>query len=503
MHISNKLQITLKIARSIATFIARYGVVKPLIHLLHTALQDRDTLEAVPPGFLDDASHLNQTRITAVWHIPSTSTAPEHSVSMLVQQANIKKLPLSIAGMRHTMGGQTISPGGIILNMLSLHNIELDEQTNILHVQAGACWVDIIPYLHERGRSVAVMQSNNSFSVGGSLSVNCHGWQHNSPPIASTVEALSLLLADGTIIRCSRQEHAELFSLVLGGYGLFGVILDVELRVVANKRYRGEYWVISSERYLERYEEKVNQASDIGLVYGRLNVGAQGSRHFLREAILTVFRTDPHGQLPSLHKPGLTGIRRAIFRGSIGNEYGKTLRWHGEKLFGDVAWRNSFTRNHLLNEGIEVYQNRSRESTDILQEYFLPGHQLEAFLEQLRSIIPAFQGDLLNVTIRNVAPDQDTLLRYADQEVFGLVMLFNQSRTQWAEAQMQAMTQHIIEAALALGGRYYLPYRLHATVEQFYRAYPQAHTFFALKRKYDPHDVFQNELYRKYCLSCW
>src|SRR6266571_3278072 len=90
--------------------------------------------------------------------------------------------------------------------------------------------------------------------------------------------------------------------------------------------------------------------------------------------------------------------------------------------------------------------------------------------------------------------NQDSLLRYADQEVFGLVMLFNQSRTQWAEAQMQAMTQHIIEAALALGGRYYLPYRLHATVEQFYRAYPQAHTFFALKRKYDPHDVFQNEL---------
>ena len=49
-----------------------------------------------------------------------------------------------------------------------------------------------------------------------------------------------------------------------------------------------------------------------------------------------------------------------------------------------------------------------------------------------------------------------------------------------------------------LGGRYYLPYRLHATIEQFNRAYPQAQQFFQLKRQYDPEELFQNEWYRKY-----
>ena len=43
--------------------------------------------------------------------------------------------------------------------------------------------------------------------------------------------------ADGIIVRCSRNENAELFSLALGGYGLFGVILDVDLQVVPNERY--------------------------------------------------------------------------------------------------------------------------------------------------------------------------------------------------------------------------------------------------------------------------
>jgi len=63
---------------------------------------------------------------------------------------------------------------------------------------------------------------------------------------------------------------------------------------------------------------------------------------------------------------------------------------------------------------------------------------------------------------------------------------------------MAHMTRELIEAALAVGGRYYLPYRLHAEVEQFYRAYPQAQRFFQLKRKYDPEELFQNVLYRKY-----
>src|SRR5437660_314829 len=83
----------------------------------------------------------------------------------------------------------------------------------------------IIPYLDRRRHSVAVMQSDNTFSVGGSLSVNCHGWQFGRPPIASTVESLRLMQADGSIVRCSRTENPELFSLVLGGYGLFGIIL--------------------------------------------------------------------------------------------------------------------------------------------------------------------------------------------------------------------------------------------------------------------------------------
>jgi FAD/FMN-containing dehydrogenase len=473
-------------------------MMKPLVHLLQTARTERDELESLPVGFVDDASRLNRTRVAEIHYISGLRGNPEEQLRAHLQHARIRKLPISIAGACHTMGGQTFTSGGIVLNMLGLREMWLDEQKNILHVQAGALWSHVLSYLHERGRSVKVMQSNNSFSVGGSLSANCHGWQPMSSPISSTVNAFRLLPGDGTMIRCSREENAELFSLVLGGYGLFGILIDAELSVTTNELYHATRWVMSSNEYPAMYEEKVKQEAQIGLAYGRLNVEPE---HFLREILLTTYSPSAQRAQPRLREPGLAEIRRLVFRGSVGSPYGKALRWKAEKWFGHLSLGTSLTRNHLLNEGVEVFQNRSAASTDILQEYFVPIKQLEPFLEQMRTIIPAHEVDLLNVTVRFVASDEDSFLHYADQDMFALVMLFNQPRTQQADQGMAYMTRALIDAALAAGGRYYLPYRLHATIEQFYHAYPQVKQFFQLKHVYDPDQLFQNEFYQKYSIT--
>ena len=474
----------------------REDTMEALFHLLRTRFSDRDERMPLPAGFTDDASRLNQTRIAEIVTPSHSGGSVEDQLRRHLQHARDKKLPLSIAGTRHTMGGQTFTPGGMVLHMLDLRQIHLDERNNILHVQAGACWSEVLCYLHERHRSLLVMQASNSFSVGGSLGANCHGWQPASPPIASTVVAFRLLLADGTILRCSREQHDELFSLVLGGYGLFGVVIEVELAVCANVCYRATSTVLPSAEYPAFYQEHIRSDSLIGLAYGRFNVDPA---RFLRDILLTAYSATEGNTGSPLRKPGLAGIRRAIFRSSAGSAANKALRWKLETQFGMLAVGQTIMRNVLLNDGVEVFQGRSATHTDILHEYFVSAAQLESFLERLRVIIPAYDGaELLNVTIRFVCTDHVSFLRYADQDMFALVMLFHQPRTQQADQHMAAMTREIIDAVLQSGGRYYLPYRLHATLEQFSRAYPQAQQFFALKRKYDPDEVFQNELYRKY-----
>jgi FAD/FMN-containing dehydrogenase len=469
----------------------------PVFHIARTLWNDRNEITPPPRGTADDASRLNQTNIAETWEIPTNREAAEQQLAALLQRARTNHLKVSIAGARHSMGGHTIYPGGVVIDMLPFNRMELDEAGNILHVQAGARWSEVILYLNKFGRSVEVMQSNDDFSVGGSISVNCHGWQFDQPPIASTVEAFRLMLADGTILRCSRAENQELFSLVLGGYGLFGIILDVDLRVVPNERYKLERVMVPAADYAKVFQQKTGTASNIAMVYGRLNVN---QKNFLHEGIINVFHRLPETNhiVSTLGGVKDVTLKRAIFRGGEGSDYGKELRWNAEKYFDSVLEGKIYDRNAILYVPAGWFEDQSKATTDILVECFIPPNQFEPLVAELRTIIPRHQGDLLNVTVRDLATDKDSFLRYANQPMFSLVMFFSQTRDAQGEERTEAMTQEIIAAALQHGGRYYLPYRLHATSGQFNQAYPQAGMFFELKRKYDPEELFQNEFYLKY-----
>jgi FAD/FMN-containing dehydrogenase len=470
---------------------------RPVFHITRAMRNDISSDLPPPAGKADDASKLNAMSVAEIWKIPADRLTAETQLASLLQHARTKGLKVSVAGARHSMGGHAISPGGIVIDMLPFNRLELDEPRNILHAQAGARWHEVIPFLNAHGLSVAILQSNDDFSIGGSLSVNCHGWQFDRPPIASSVESFRLMKADGTVLRSSRTENTELFSLALGGYGLFGIILDVELRVVPNRTYRLERLVIPTAEYATTVSNLSAKGTGIALVYGRLRVTPE---KFLQEGILNVLHeTASTARLVSMLKPpSVSRLRRALFRGSVGDDYGKQLRWNAERWLDPHLSDDQLERNALFYVPSALYQDQSATSTDILMECFVPAEQFEPFLSDLRKIVPQSGTDLLNVTVRHVNQDNDTFLRYADRDMIALVMLFHQTRDNEGEKKMAEAARNVISAALNRDGRYYLPYRLHATKEQFAQAYPQAGSFFALKRSYDPEELFQNAFYQRY-----
>ena len=160
---------------------------RPAFHLLKTLSEDTTHPPQMPAGTINDASRLNQTEIAEVWEVPAHSDNFEGQLADLLLRARAEGLRVSIAGARHSMGGHTFYPGGIVVNMLHWNRMELDTSVDILHVQAGALWKDVIEYLDPLGRSVWVMQSNNSFSVGGVICENCYFLHYIRPHIASTV----------------------------------------------------------------------------------------------------------------------------------------------------------------------------------------------------------------------------------------------------------------------------------------------------------------------------
>src|SRR6478672_3874085 len=182
-------------------------------------------------GSINDASCLNKTEIYGVVEVKSID-----DIAKTLAFARDNKLSITTAGVRHSMGGQAFRKGGIVLDMRGFNKIVLNESARSVTVQPGATWHDIQNVLHPR-YAVKAMQSTDIFTVGGSISVNAHGMDHQAGSVADTLRSMKVLLADGRVVDASRTQNAELFKHVIGGYGLFGVVLEATLDIEPNVIY--------------------------------------------------------------------------------------------------------------------------------------------------------------------------------------------------------------------------------------------------------------------------
>lgn len=448
-------------------------------------------------GFrLNDASRLNPVSVARHQIIKTNGDdALLAELRALLKEAAEENRPFAVAGARHSMGGQCIPRDGIAATFKSAR-IEPDTKNRTYRAQSGVRWRDAIRSLDPLGFSVAVMQSNHDFSVGGTLSVNGHGWPAPFGPFCSTVRSFRLMLADGTVMECSRTKNEELFALACGGYGLFGILLDAEIEMVENVLLIPEHEFLRAADFGGRFEKTVRTPAT-RMAYGRLSV-SRGD--FLRDAILVSYRqmTVQPGKLPpATASTAFQFLSRNVFRAQIGSDAGKRARWFAEKQLAQRLAGRRFTRNSLLNYPVSSLADNDPNRTDILHEYFVPPARLEEFLHACRELIPGSGQDLLNVTLRYVDTDSVSVLSFAPAPRIGAVMLFSQ-RIRGDDASMQSLTEKLIDRALNLGGSYYLPYRLHARRDQMRTAYPRMAEFAARKRHYDPKFVFRNLLWDRY-----
>ncbi|WP_435523702.1 hypothetical protein [Chryseobacterium indoltheticum] len=78
--------------------------------------------------------------------------------------------------------------------------------------------------------------------------------------------SFTLMNDKGEIVNCSREENPKLFKLVIGGYGLFGIILDVKLKVVDNLALKYKSVAMNSDDYLSYYKKYITDNQNVNLV---------------------------------------------------------------------------------------------------------------------------------------------------------------------------------------------------------------------------------------------
>lgn len=134
-------------------------------------------------------------------------------------------------GMGRSYGDSALAPR--LLDMRGLdHLLAFDAATGTLSCEGGALLSDILDVFVPRGWFLPVTPGTRFITVGGAIASDVHGKNHHRDGCFSAfVDAFDLVLASGDLVRCSRDEHADLFRATCGGMGLTGVVVAATLRL--------------------------------------------------------------------------------------------------------------------------------------------------------------------------------------------------------------------------------------------------------------------------------
>ena len=442
-------------------------------------------------GVLNDASLLSETPIFRHSVLKEQGPALIAALRAEMAEARAAGRAFNIGAARHSMGGQAIPRAGHAVTFES-PSIEIDSAAQTFRVQAGTRWHQVIAALEPAGLSPKVMQSNADFGVAATFSVNAHGWPTAFGPMGSTVQEVDMLLADGTAVTASRTQNPDLFAAAMGGYGLIGQITSLVVAAEKNMALTPTFQTMTADAFADAFKAVVRT---VPMAYGRLSVDRAG---FFQQAMMISYAPVQQAIPPVTGSGLMSKAARPIFRAQLGNEWVKRRRWWLE-TGPNAMLAGLASRSGLMAEPVVTLDDRDPTRTDILHEYFVPPSAFGEFLAVCRAIIPQSYQEMLNVTLRWVEQDDLSLLSYAQGGPrIAAVMLFSQEMSIRAEADMRQMTQSLIDAVIALGGAYYLPYRPHATPAQMTASYARAADFAAFKHQVDPKALFRNALWDRY-----
>lgn len=437
---------------------------------------------------VNDVTQLNPILVSKV-------VAPE-TVEELQHIIKTTDKSICIGGGRFSMGGQTASPQCIHIDMRKLNRqLEFSAEKKTIKVQAGRRWCDIQHEIDQHGLSVKIMQTYANFTVGGALSVNCHGRYIGSGPVILSVRSLDVILATGELVHTSPQVRPELFYACVGCYNAVAVIVHVELYLSDNVAVKRSHTKMKYEQYKDYFFSTVRENKDVVFHNGDIY-----PPHYknIRAVSWTVTDEKPTEKTRLMPLAAAYPIERYFIGAFSKSNFGKWRREHiiDPLVFGrkKIHWRNYEAGYDVL----ELEPESRKDNTYVLQEYFIAVDKFDEFTSLMSEIFRRHKVNVINVSIRHAKQDIGSLLAWAREEVFAFVVWYKQGTSDADKNKVAVWTRELINAAISLNGAYYLPYQAHATEEQFHKAYPNAKKLFEMKKQLDPDFKFRNVIWDTY-----
>jgi len=452
----------------------------------------------------DMHSQLNPTRVRRIERPQSLA-----ALQAVVKRAANEGVSISIAGGRHAMGGQQFGTDAVLTDTTAMKRVlSFDADRGLIEVEAGMEWPELIRWLVEtqRGgmRQWGIIQKQTGadrLSIGGALSANVHGRGLRLRPFVADVESFVLVDANGRLRECNRRENAELFRLAIGGYGLFGVIASVKLRLAPRRKVQRIVKVIEVEELLPSFEQRIAE----GFLFGDFQYAIDNpSDGFLRKGVFSCYRpVDDNAPVPEGQKE-LSGDdwRRLLHlahtdKARVYDAYADYyLSTSGQTYWSDTHQLSVYIDNY--HQWLDARLGATARATEMITEIYVPRPALTSFLDEVRREFRQNNTDIIYGTIRLIERDDESFLAWARQPYACIIFNLHVMHTPQGIDHASQQFRFLIDRAIAHRGSYYLTYHRFATRPQVLACYPQFTEFLRLKQQFDPAGRFQSDWYRHY-----
>jgi FAD/FMN-containing dehydrogenase len=463
-----------------------------------------------PPGILVNDVHgqLSAQRVFAISRVETLD-----DVNKAFALARSEERNICIAGGRHSMGGQPFAQDGVMIDTRKMSKVlAFDTERGLLEVEAGIMWPQVLDYLLTAQRGVEKpwtfsqkQTGGDRMTIGGSLSANIHGRGLTLPPFVGDIESFKILSAAGNLLTCSRTQNPELFRLAIGGYGLFGFVYSVTLRLVPRRKLERVVEVRDIAGLNAAFADRVRE----GYTFGDFQYAIDDrSEDFLRRGVFSCYRPLPDDQQDAT--PVAAGRREMSERDWIDLLYlahtDKTAAFRRYASFyqstnGQVYWSDeaqmSIYPDNYHRELDKRYAATSRGS-EVITEVYCDREALEAFMADVREYVKRDQVEIIYGTVRLIEQDNETFLPWARKPYACVIFNLHIEHSTRGSIRAGDAFRRLINIGLKHGGSYYLTYHRHALRQQMDVCYPRFRDFLQLKRKYDKDELFQSDWYRHY-----
>jgi FAD/FMN-containing dehydrogenase len=452
----------------------------------------------------DVHSQLNETRVERIVR-PATTAA----VAEVVRAARQDGQVLCVCGGRHAMGGQQFREGATLVDISRLNRLlHLDEERGTVVAEAGIQWPELVRGLlsaqarkrSQRQWGIAQKQTGaDRLSLGGALASNIHGRGLRMKPIIGDVEAFTLVDAAGEVRRCSREEEPDRFGLVIGGYGLFGIITTVTLRLAPRRKVERVVRILDVSELMPAFEERIAA----GFLYGDFQyMTDERAPGFLRTGVFSCYRpVDPATPVPAKQRQvSERQWRDLVYLAHV--DKARAFQLYADfyrASAGQIYWSDT----HQLAAYLDNYHHGldgrlGHRGSEMIAELNVPRTALPEFLAEAREDLRRGGVSVIYGTIRLVEADAESFLAWAKQPYACVIFNLHVEHTPAGVEQAAAAFRRLNDMAIRRGGSFYLTYHRYATRDQVAAAYPQFAEFLRRKRCHDPEERFQSDWYCHY-----